>query len=359
MIKDIKKLKDHSNSFIEGFLKGCTIREKIDAYYVSVEIRTKRLIFRKPSGKEVSREDLILNSMYGRLMKDFELFRLSNESWFAGRRGYKIYAFFIPCRRPILTEYVSGTNYIVDRIEAPDGRIVSDDEINEFISLNQSDKFGIKRLTELKKADNVDYADLIERIRQEDMTWIDDFIDFQSSDLFAAGVPEGYIFRFSRKYIMQHICENPDVTADNDARIGKTEKAQFEFLLTDFILFWEGTLDDNIHAVLASGDYVKSVCLLFNKYINECEVFTHKIENNVEESSLEPPCVGTRFDIGYDYIPDATTKALCQSKPLYKNIFKILLANLKRKKKLEHCILLNKDKVEKWNEIVTTLKNIC
>ena len=38
MIKDIKELKNHSAAFIEDFLKGCEAREKIDAYYVSVEI---------------------------------------------------------------------------------------------------------------------------------------------------------------------------------------------------------------------------------------------------------------------------------------------------------------------------------
>ena len=125
----------------------------------------------------------------------------------------------------------------------------------------------------------------------------------------------------------------------------------------DFINFWDNL--DEINSVLVSNDYTKTVCLLFNKYINESERCTHKIENNVDASSLEAPCVGTRFDIGYDYIPDATTKTLCQENALYKNIFKILLANLRRRKKQEHCILLNKDKVEKWNELVTTLKNIC
>ena len=355
MIKDIKELKNHSAAFIEDFLKGCEVREKIDAYYVSVEIRTKRLIFRKSSKKEVSREDMILNSMYGRLAKDFELFRLANDTWFSERRGYTIYMFFLPCRKPILTEYISGTNYIIDRIEAPDGRIVNDEELDEFCHLNQCENFGIKRLKPLERVLYPDYKNIVKMIKNGDSSWIDDLIYFRMSDIFAANVPEGYIFRYGKKYIFQYLCEESHNAPDE--RIGQTEKAQFEFLLMDFINFWDNL--DEIDSVLVSNDYTKTVCLLFNKYINESERYTHKIENNVDASSLEAPCVGTRFDIGYDYIPDATTKTLCQENELYKNIFKILLANLRRKKKQEHCILLNKDKVEKWNELVTTLKNIC
>ncbi len=354
MIRDIKELKNHSEKFIEDFLRECTIKEKIDAYYVSVEIRTKRLIFKKSSKKVIERTDMILNSMYGRMVKDFELFRLSNEQWFSAHRGYTIYMFFLPCRKPILTEYISGTNYIIDRIEAPDGRFLNDDEIDDFCQLSQCDKFGIKKLCEINKMSELDYSNIVKDIKQGNETWIDEFVNFSSSEIFAANLPEGYIFRYGKKYIFQFLFEKEK---NNEQRVGQTEKAQFEYLLIDFINYWDNI--DDINSILVSNDYTKTVCQLFNKYINECEKYTHKIENNVDEMSLEAPCVGTRFDLGYEYIPDSTTKSLCAKKVLYKNIFKILLANLSRKKEHKHCILLNKDKVEKWNEIVTTLKNIC
>ena len=44
---------------------------------------------------------------------------------------------------------------------------------------------------------------------------------------------------------------------------------------------------------------------------------------------------------------------------LYENIFKILLVNLKRKKKIEHCVLMDKRSVEKWNDIAGFFINSC
>ena len=355
MIKNISELKKHSPEYIDKFLRCCYVREKIDAYYLSVEIRTKRLIFRKANKREVTREDMILNSMYGRLAKDWDFFRMANDEWFADHRGFIIYMFYLPCRKPVLTEYVSGTSYIIDRIEAPDGRIISGEETVAFCELSQTDKFGIKRLPVLKKTVHPDFDSLVERIKQDDMTWIDDFIDFQNSEIFAAGVPEGYMFRYADKCIMQYICN--ETGDDLSSRKGSAEKAQFEYLLMDFVHYWDSI--DDLSRFVVSGDYVKTVCNMFNDYIENCERYTHKIEQNVDEQSLDVPCVGTRFDMGFDYIPDVTTRRLCQESTLYQKIFKILLVNLRREKKHELCVLMNKDKVKEWNVIVQTLKNLC
>ena len=124
----------------------------------------------------------------------------------------------------------------------------------------------------------------------------------------------------------------------------------------DFIRFWD-ELED-VDRFNTAGDYVKTVCALFNEYINNGEKYTHKIENNIDETSLEPPCLGTRFDMGLEYVPDNTTRELCTEKVLYKNIFKVLLVNLKKPKKVQHCLLMNQDKVEQWNSIVKTIKNL-
>jgi hypothetical protein len=304
----------------------------------------------------IQREDMILNSMYGRLAKDMQIFRMMNERWFFEHRGCSVYMFFVPCRKPILTEYMSGTNYIIDRIVLPDGTLLSEEETEEFCHLNSSEKFGIRRLRPLKKFDGADCDLFASRIKSGETDWIDDFIDFSSSEIFAAGVPEGYIFRLGRKYVMQYVCEMQDGYGAK-ARVGSNEKSQFEFFLSDFASYWDS--DESIEHNLVSNDYVKSVCNLFNGYITNREKPAHKIENNITETSLEPPCVGERFDIGYEYIPDATTKALCAEKTLYANIFKVLLANLRRKKNKDHTIFMNREKVEKWNEIVTTIGNMC
>lgn len=354
MITNIKELKNHSLDFIEKFLKECTIEEKIDAYYVSIEIRSKRLILRKANGKEITQEDLILNSMYGRLRKDWEFFRIANEQFFAEHVGYRIYMFYLPSKKPILTEYMSGIGYIIDRITKPNAEIDAE-ALEMILPLNYTSKFGIVLKKPFSKREDEDglYREVAESVKSGDFQDVEEIIDFQKSSLFAANVPEGYIFRTSGKNIYQYICSE-DI--DEEKRVATSEKAQFEYLLMDFIHYWEQL--DGETSLLVSGDYVKTVCSLFNDYIQNSEKFTHKIENNLDENSLEAPCVGQRFDVGYEFIPDITTRVLCHEKALYKNIFRILLVNLSREKKLEHCILMNKEKVKSWNTIVKTIKNI-
>ena len=68
MIKDISALRDRSTEFLTRFVENCTVEEKIDAYYVSIEIHTHRLVFRKANNRKITRPDMILNAMYGTLV---------------------------------------------------------------------------------------------------------------------------------------------------------------------------------------------------------------------------------------------------------------------------------------------------
>ena len=102
--------------------------------------------------------------------------------------------------------------------------------------------------------------------------------------------------------------------------------------------------------------YTKTVCNLFNDYIINNEKPTKFIENNIDIDSIENPNIGQKFDIGYEYIPDQVTKTLCQESELYKNIFKVLLANLRKGKDFTHCIYLTKKEVDEWNMIMKNIK---
>ena len=102
--------------------------------------------------------------------------------------------------------------------------------------------------------------------------------------------------------------------------------------------------------------YVKTVCTLFNDYIINWEEQTHNIEKNIDINSIQPPTYNNSFDICYEYIPDIITINLCKSSELYKCIFKILLANLKKGKDNKKCIYMNKNQVEKWNIIIKNIK---
>ena len=151
-----------------------------------------------------------------------------------------------------------------------------------------------------------------------------------------------------KKYIYQIICNK------RENRVASAEKSQYEFLLLDFIKFWNNT--ENIEHFL-DNNYIKTVCNLYNLYISQ-ERKSGVIEKNIDPNSLQSPCIGKRFDICYINIPDEQTINNCKESELYKNIFKILLVNLKRMKNENHCILMNNRTTEQWNDIVRTITNI-
>ena len=115
-------------------------------------------------------------------------------------------------------------------------------------------------------------------------------------------------------------------------------------------------LKKNGRNYFSDNSYVKTVCTLFNDYIINWEEQKHNIETNIDINSIKPPTHNNSFDIGYEYIPDIITINLCKSSELYKAIFKILLANLKKGKDNKRCIYMNKSQVEKWNIIVKNIK---
>ena len=95
MIKNIDNLKKKSISFITKFLDECTVEEKIDTYYVSVEIRSKNnIVFIKSNGKVIDRCDLILNEMWQQMFNDWTHFKMVNQDWFDSHIGYKIFMFY-------------------------------------------------------------------------------------------------------------------------------------------------------------------------------------------------------------------------------------------------------------------------
>ena len=163
------------------------------------------------------------------------------------------------------------------------------------------------------------------------------------SKVFAIEKPEGYIFKY-RKKIFQ--IENDKIEVEPQ------EKSSYEFLLSDFIKF--SKIHNYSDKIVAS--YTKTVCNLFNNYIINGEKINHTIENNIDISGIESPYIGTKFDIGYEYIPDQVTKELCRESELYKNIFKVLLANLRKGKDETHCIFLTKKEVNEWNMIMKSIK---
>lgn len=347
MIKHINKLSSQSSRYIKDFIQGCSIEEKIDTHYISVEIISKNEIkIKKANGNEIDRVDLILNSMWNKLFLDWNYLKLSNKDWFDKHIGYTIKMFYFPCDTPLLTKYNSSTRYVFDNV-VYNG--TSYDPKQCLNGINFPDVYNVDYKCRLNKVDGACdiYLNALKELSDGQEIQLSDvftqIVDKEKSKIFAVDEPEGYIFKFNSK--IYQIVKNVN-------RKVEQEKSSYEFLLSDFIKYSKShNYTDKI-----GQSYTKTVCNLFNDYIINGEKKSHNVENNIEIGSIESPYLGEKFDIGYEYIPDQVTKTLCQESELYKNIFKVLLANLRKGKDFTHCIFMSKKEVDDWNTIMKSIK---
>mgnify|MGYP003291911829 FL=1 len=347
MINDIEKLKIRSSKYIKEFMQGCTIEEKIDTHYITIDIISRNaIVFKKANGNEIDRVDLILNSMWNKLFLDWNYLKLSNANWFSTHVGYTIKMFYFPCATPILTQYDENIRYIFDKV-IYNGHELNAEHILSDIKFPDVYKIDFKCFqNKIEDIESV-YNANINKLLSGEKSFSEVFVSLINKDskLFASNEPEGYVFKYKNK-IYQLIN-----SSDINRKIDK-EKTSYEFLLSNFIKYCK------LHAYTdkITQSYTKTVCNLFNDYIINNEKPTKFIENNIDIDSIENPNIGQKFDIGYEYIPDQVTKTLCQESELYKNIFKVLLANLRKGKDFTHCIYLTKKEVDEWNVIMKNIK---
>ncbi len=343
MIKDISQIKDKSVSFIKEFINNCTIEEKIDAHYVIVEITSKQHItIKKANGKVVDRVDMILNNMWSQLVTDWNFIKLANQEFFNTHIGYNISMFYFPNNKPLLTEYPDNIKYLIDRITYNDELINVDSFVNK---LKLKDKFNIHIKHNLTKnlSNEIDTINKINGDRKSDINYKLLFQNIIDRSTLLAKEPEGFIYKWKKNLYQLTYYDRKKIIP---------EKTQYEYLLCDFVSYCKShNYQDKIH-----HSYVKTVCSLFNDYIINWEEVNHNIENNIDINSIQSPSLGTTFDMGYEYIPDIITMNLCKSNELYKSIFKVLLANLRRGKDNSKCIYMNKKQVDDWNIIMKNIK---
>lgn len=344
MIKNIEQIKDKPLSFIRTFINNCTIEEKLDTHYVIVEITSRNSItIKKASNKQIDRIDMILNNMWGQLNTDWNYIKLANQDWFANHVGYTFHMFYFPCSKPLLTEYKPNIKYVIDRIMYNDEQI---DTLSVINSLKMIDKFNIKIKHNIEKVDNV--SEICKNINGNNKNILNYSLIFLSlikndDNILALNDPEGYIFK-SNKNLYQFLYNDPVHL--------NMEKTQYEYLLCDFINYCKtkGYLDK------IDKGYVKTVCTLFNDYIINWESKRHNIETNINVDSIKPPTNSDNADLGYEYIPDVITLNLCKQNILYKRIFGVLLANLRKTKDNKSGIYMDTKQIDTLNSIIKNIK---
>lgn len=357
MINSISKLKEHSFKYIKEFMEGCTIEEKIDAHYVSVMVTSPtQLKFFKSSGKEIDRVDLILNAMWNRLFMDWNYLLISDREWFSSHVGATIYMFYLPTSKPILTEYEDGLRYLIDRVVVGDRELGKDVVRN--IKFPNEYKVGYK--TTLKKVSPEEVDEIYDKnipnmVGDMDFKHIMRELVAKDAKPLSKGNPEGYIYKFRNK-IYQDVLDDSTRHVDKgyapDNRKVDKERTSYEFLLSTFIKYCR-TMDytDKINI-----SYTKTICNIFNDFIINYEKVNGNLARNIDMESIECPYLGERFDICYEYIPNPITKSICRENVFYKNIFKVLLANLRKGKEYKHCIYMNRMEVDQWNELVKAIR---
>lgn len=339
MIKDILQLRDKSIGFIKTFINNCTVEEKLDTHYIAIEITTPTSItIKKASNKAIDRIDLILNDMWGNINTDWNYIRLANTEWFKKHVGYTIYMFYFPNHKPLCTEYRDDVKYVIDRLVFNG----NNEDVNDIKSLNTNNKFILHIKQNLTK-NNIHINDNVKQMSDNEFSNIFDTLILSSNLLFAKNKPEGYIFKFNN-HLYQYI-----LTPRTSLHI---EKTQYEYLLCDFITYCKSR---NYIEKIDKG-YVKTICTLFNDYIVNWEAKRNNIKNNIDVSGITPPTYSENSDIGMTYIPDSVTVNICSQNELYKRIFCVLLANLRRYKDSKSVMYMTPKQVEDFNKIIKNIK---
>ena len=345
-IKNISALADKSPYYINKFLSNCTIEEKIDTHYMYFTIEGKdKLKFYKANNKEISRVDLIINSMWNQFILDWTYIMYKNSEWFNKHIGYTFYMFYLPNNKPLFTTYnIDKPTYIIDRILYKNKMQSVKKIIDEIIIDSTTYNVLIKKYIKKNKIN----FNINNNTSKDEIIKICKNLVIPNDILAVNNEPEGFIYRWNN-YTYQDIL----LTPENKIPI-KTERTSYEFVLCDFLKFLKTT---NNYLEYVAPKYVKSVCNLFNMYIINSESITNTVKKNVNIDALDPPIYGSNsFNITTTYIPDPITKQFVETNELYKKIFKILLVNLNKKKYIKHCIYMNKQQLDMWNNLVSYLK---
>lgn len=365
--RSIDELLCKSPDEIYEFLKDCTVVEKMNTHYIKINIISpNNVVCCKFTGEPVTQTDIILNGMWRHFMEDWSYIR-NNPGFKQFAKQYKgciIGMYYIPCHNPLGTEYdfPASRCYIINQCYDTYNR----SEMSTFmayrclkqhmgVTTTDIDKRYIIKENKTFELSLPKLESFIQENRQFSVSDILDLIKFNESDIIAKNKdPESLSLILRNGKTAYEITgkESTDSCHITDVK----ERSSYEFVLCDFIRFFN---ERNMISRLR-GSYRNIVCYLFNEYIMSWEKQSGYIKHNVVPESICPPHVG--YDHGDSiiptYVPNMLTLDLCNEDVMYRNIFKLLLANLKIMKYPKYCVYLNKEQIGALNTIVQAISII-
>lgn len=342
MLKNISELKNKPKEYQKEFFDKCRIEEKIDAHYVSVSVESKfKLVFRKANGKVISQVDLILSTLYSSLVEDWNIIFINNREFFEKNIGMTIFMFYFPNTNPVSIDYsnfLNGkkTGYLISNVVDRGNKQISKEYFLKNINCDKRQNVFIAvqhTLPRVNKRDDVPIDDLSVIDMFEESGLLNKSIDLS----------EGVILKYKTDIYQYLFHESSE--KDNAESASKTP---FEYLLADIVAFYKSIKND--FQDYLTNNYVTTICNIFNAYVGN-QVITSNITKEIEVEDIEVPS-SHKYGINLSYIPNIQTKLICSSSKMFENIFKVMLANMNKKKNFNYCVYLSKKQVEEWNNMV-------
>lgn len=327
--------------------KIVSIEEKIDANFLYVKIFHKnRIELYKKNKEKLQQRDFILNNGY------FECYRFILESLSKNPNidslvkyyGHTLGFYYFHDETPLGVTYHIPTTpfFLISRCY---------NDTHEEIKLTNSilveifnDPSHFKVFSPLDKIDK-DQNNFITKEK-----WNYDTLVKEYKEKLYANEPEGFILRNVKGKLFQ--IKNPYTkNIQQDKR-----RIPYEYVLKNFIKFiYDEESSRPIEELFKWNSYVLAVCTLFEEFIDYAIKNDILVEGFITPEDLENSSM-KKYEMEFNLIPSIKTRSLCHESKLYEQVFKILLANLDKKKTTKNMVFLDKDDIMKWNSIVNLSK---
>lgn len=292
------------------YLKAHTVDvyEMLDLPYFKVEIDRDRVDIFTSKGKNITEIDAIINSVY----KDIREFVINNialncddivDAFGPTKLGF----FYKPVEKPNCIRYnnIPNGSFILNYFFTSDKSSKNVDKLIDIVGDCFYEYPFITELGCLHDVDvNADPKSLVEDIAGV-YTWSKEPVQFIEGIILSSG--DG-----KKKYKI--------VVNSTETNIDKsTLKIYRDFVVEDFArVMIDG---DYITDINYGTDYIKIMCDLFLKYINDSELL---LRTHIDPEDLLPPKEGYIGDIDYDKL-NSTVSIICNGNEVFKNMFRIIL----------------------------------